>query len=327
MTTWDQISIISDPQVFSNGTYLIDIPPGYGIDAKSYLMQVTDTRGIVVTGSSFNGFSTPFDWVNSYSSGEQFVTQTSNVDGSADKGTHSSFNNQKAKDGSYDTLAEQNTDANTEQFVTQLSNVDGSADKGSHSSFNSQKAKDGSFDILTEQNIGSGGAIAKVGTDSSGYNTYQQLPLSFSHTLVTGSNRLVVVCVEVEHSGAAVTGVTYGGVAMTLAISLETPAVGTKFLSQIWYLLEANLPVTGSKTVSVTQTGSTSGLCSWACAMEYTGVNQGAPEATNGVTQTSGATITNMVSPSSGAVCCFRCGCGNADLLSHMVILRLAILI
>jgi hypothetical protein len=155
LTTWDLVSINGDPQVFSNGTYLLSVPPGYGIDSTAYLLQVTDTRGVNVIGSSFNGYSSTFVWNSAYSSSEQFVTQPSNVDGSADKGSHSVFNNQKAKDGSNDVLTEQNTGANIEQFVTQPSNVDGSADKGSHSVFNNQKAKDGTYDVLIEQNTGS----------------------------------------------------------------------------------------------------------------------------------------------------------------------------
>ncbi len=155
LTNWDLIGLDSDPQVFSNGTYVISIPSGYGIDSKAYLMQITDTRGVNVIGSSFNGYSSSFIWSSSvYSAGQQFITKMSDVDGSADKGSHNVFVSQGAKDGIYDVLTEQNTGANTEQFVTQISNVDGSADKGSHSNFNNQQSKDNNFDALTEQNTG-----------------------------------------------------------------------------------------------------------------------------------------------------------------------------
>jgi len=40
---------------------------------------------------------------------EDYVDSTSNVDGSADKGTHSNFENEKAKDNNYDTLTETST--------------------------------------------------------------------------------------------------------------------------------------------------------------------------------------------------------------------------
>ena len=154
LTTWDLISISSDPQAFSNGTYLISIPPGYGIDSAAYLMQITDSRGVNVIGSSFNGYSSSFIWSSPYSAIEQFVTQQSTVDSFADKGSHSSFGNQTAKDNVNDVLTEQNTGVNTEQFVTQQSTVDSFADKGSHSSFGNQTAKDNVNDVLTEQNTG-----------------------------------------------------------------------------------------------------------------------------------------------------------------------------
>jgi hypothetical protein len=170
LTTWALIPIMGDPQVFSNGTYLISIPSGYGVDSTTCILQVTDSRGIIVIGSAFNGYSALFTWNSPFSLITQYVTQASNVDGSADKGSHSNFNNQKAKDGTNDVLTEQNTGVNIEQYVTQASNVDGSADKGSHSNFNNQKAKDNAFDVLTEQNTG--GLQSTFGSSSgSSYTT------------------------------------------------------------------------------------------------------------------------------------------------------------
>ncbi len=158
-------------------------------------------------------------------------------------------------------------------------------------------------------------AIAKVGTDTSARGN--GLTLSWSHTLVTGSNRLVVVCLGSEHNGITVSGVTYGGNAMTLAVSYESPAAGTKMLTQIWYILEANLPANGAKTVTVTATGITTGLEVHALCSEYTGVAQIAPEATNGVSQTSGNTITNTISPSANSWVISAAGAGDVGSWTH----------
>jgi hypothetical protein len=309
--TWNLTTPNSIEEVTLGGAYSITLPSG--IDSNSYLVQVEDPRGIMVVASSFSHYTSTSTWSTTYSSIGDYVDQLSNVDGSADRGFHSGFNNQKTTDNINDVLAEQNAGANIEQFVTQTSNVDSLADKGSHSNFTAQRyGPDSTYDTLTET---ASGSIAKVGTATNG--TGNSLSLSFSHTLVAGSNRIVVVCFGAEHSGITVSGVTYGGKAMTLAVSFETPETGTKFLSQIWYILEANLPGNGANTVTVTATGSTSGLEVNGLCSEYTGVTQGAPEATNGVSQTSGNTITNTLSPYTDAWVISAMGSGNSGSWTH----------
>ena len=159
--------------------------------------------------------------------------------------------------------------------------------------------------------------IAKVGTDTSG--TGNASPLSFSHTLVAGTNRLVVVSVGIENNGNYdVASVTYGEQSMTKAVDKATGTTGYIYLCEIWYILEANLPSNGAKTVTITGSGTASfdmeinGFCA-----EYTGVNQGAPEATNGVSQTTGATITNTISPSNNAWVISAVGSGNTGSFTH----------
>jgi hypothetical protein len=153
-------------------------------------------------------------------------------------------------------------------------------------------------------------AIAKIGTDTSASGT--ALTLSWSHTLVTGANRLVVVCLGTEHTGITVSGVTYGGKAMTLAVSTQTLSTGSYMLNQIWYILEANLPSNGANNVIVTATANGGGMTdiSGFCS-EYTGVKQSAPEATNGVSQLSGNTITNTISPTTNSWVISTAGSGN----------------
>jgi hypothetical protein len=136
--------------------------------------------------------------------------------------------------------------------------------------------------------------------------------MSWSHTLIAGSNRIVVVYLGVEHNGASVSGVTYGGRTMTLAKSNEVSSLGTSILCQIWYILEANLPANVAQTVAVTMTGSNTGLEMDARCAEYTGVKQSTPEATNGASTLSLNTITNTISPSTNSWVLSVSGSGNS---------------
>jgi hypothetical protein len=63
-STWNLVeptNLISYP----NGTYSIDLP--YGVTADSYVLQVEDTRGIIVTASSFNRYASTVGWDGNYS--------------------------------------------------------------------------------------------------------------------------------------------------------------------------------------------------------------------------------------------------------------------
>jgi len=97
---------------------------------------------------------------------------SSDVDSSPNKGTHSFFPAMKAgPDGICDVLAEKDyTNLYIEHYVDSTSNVDNSADKGTHSNFNNQKFKDNNYDTLTEQNTG-GGSGSFGSYSSSSYST------------------------------------------------------------------------------------------------------------------------------------------------------------
>lgn len=143
-------------------------------------------------------------------------------------------------------------------------------------------------------------AIAKVGTDTN--NTSASLTYSFSHTLVSGSNRAIVVGIGVENIDTiALGGITYGGAGMTLAASYLSGTSGARNYVGIYYLLEADLPSNGSNTVAITLIGTVSSLGSVAYCAEYSGVYQSAPEATSTAYQTGSQTVTNTISPSTGA--------------------------
>ena len=59
-STWELISPSTEPTVFGNGTYIIDIPSG--IDPYSYLIQVEDPRGLIVVASSFSRYTCTLTW-------------------------------------------------------------------------------------------------------------------------------------------------------------------------------------------------------------------------------------------------------------------------
>ncbi len=59
-STWELVSPTTEPMAFSNGTYIIDIPSG--VDEQSYVIQVEDSRGIIVVASSFNYYTCTLTW-------------------------------------------------------------------------------------------------------------------------------------------------------------------------------------------------------------------------------------------------------------------------
>jgi len=89
---------------------------------------------------------------------EDYVdNNTSDEDGSADKGTHSNFTAQQyGPDSINDTLTEENTNDKEDYVDNNTSDVDNSTDKGTHSSFTAQQSgPDSVNDALTEGNTGS----------------------------------------------------------------------------------------------------------------------------------------------------------------------------
>ena len=87
---------------YSDGTYVLDLPQG--IADNSYVIQVEDTRGLMVLASSYSQFTSKLTW-NSSSSGQSFdyvdINDTDVI------GAHSNFTAQQyGPDSIYDTLTE-----------------------------------------------------------------------------------------------------------------------------------------------------------------------------------------------------------------------------
>lgn len=127
--------------------------------------------------------------------------------------------------------------------------------------------------------------------------------LSATHTLSSGANRLAIVFAAGVYSvgdPGQPTSVTYGGVTMThVSTSAYFGQGGGYARVDAYYCLEADLPATGSKTVTVNW----SGTARWAQMAVYTiqGAKQDAPESVGTFGGTGTATATADVTSSSGA--------------------------
>lgn len=125
-------------------------------------------------------------------------------------------------------------------------------------------------------------------TSNSGYQTAQST-YSWSHTC-TGSNRYLRVGVSMlSVVGSSVSGITYGGVALTL-VRARASAIGA-VRAELWELIA---PATGANTIAVTLSA---GLDSAAGAISYTGVHQ--TTASEGAADNS---ATNSISASDATV-------------------------
>ncbi len=98
--TWNFEAPSGELTTFSNGTYLIEIPTE--IDPSTYVVQVTDTRGITVAAASFSRITSTFMWNTTTPQGADYVDSST-----VNKGSQSNFTAQQyGPDGVYDTLTE-----------------------------------------------------------------------------------------------------------------------------------------------------------------------------------------------------------------------------
>lgn len=116
--------------------------------------------------------------------------------------------------------------------------------------------------------------------------------LTFSHTVGAGGvDRLLIVSVSIDNR--TVSGVTYGGVAMTSVGSVQNGAQ----ISHMWRLIA---PATGANNVVVTMSGG--GVDIIAVATSYTGVNQATPLGTPATATGSSVTASVAVASATGEI-------------------------
>jgi uncharacterized protein (UPF0333 family) len=89
-STWEFVPPSSEPTMFMNGVYLIDLPAGMN---SSYLIEVEDTRGLMVVASSFSRFTSALTWnTTSVEEGFDYVDYANaNI-----TGTHGNFSAQQS---------------------------------------------------------------------------------------------------------------------------------------------------------------------------------------------------------------------------------------
>ncbi len=109
-----------------------------------------------------------------------------------------------------------------------------------------------------------------------------------SHTIGSGSNRLLLVLVSIESSALSSSGVTYNSVAMT-SIGTGVDLGGNQV--EGYYMLEADLPSTGSYNIVSSISGSYIDGGHTVSAISVSGAKQSAPSY-----ETASASTTTIVS-------------------------------
>ncbi len=97
---------------------------------------------------------------------------------------------------------------------------------------------------------------------SDNVSTYEYIDSTWSHNIDGGDNRVLVVTIAVEDNNELVTmdvnSITYNGVSMNpiTGSNIVVSSGGTELKTQMFYLLEADLPEPGHYTVAITYEGS-----------------------------------------------------------------------
>ncbi|BCU77641.1 SdrD B-like domain-containing protein [Luteolibacter sp. LG18] len=142
--------------------------------------------------------------------------------------------------------------------------------------------------------ITTGTATVAAAATTSGGSLGPFSSLTVAHTTGTGTNRLMMVAVNYEDddvAGMSITGVTYGGVALT---RLATQLSGQEASTQVWYLVN---PASGTANVVVNATGVQAADTMHVGVTTFTGVSQSAPFGT-AVTATGTGTTASVTAVS-----------------------------
>lgn len=145
-------------------------------------------------------------------------------------------------------------------------------------------------------------AIANYGSPTSSTASVAS-SLTFSHTVGSGSSKLLVVGVAMRApNGATVSSITFNGTNLTF---LRSDTDTTRIRSELWYLVA---PAETTANIVVTCSAVSGRLA--ATALQYTGVDQTTPFETNGGTAAaSGTTSTVSVTTTSANAWLVDCGC------------------
>ncbi len=287
-SAWELTTSSSEPTVYANGTYVVDVPSG--VDPSSYFMKIEDTRGIIVVASSFSRYSSTLSWNStSVEQGFDYVDNAnSNVDSSPDKGTHSNFTAQQyGPDNVYDTLTEAASGTVPQNFYPSSWTALGSTTYVS--GFLSDLVADDSVTMKLRSYVSaySSSQYSTIGYDNanSAILTSSANSISWQHTTGTGNDRILLVAVDVFNSGGTpttVSSVTYDGIALT-QVGTALYSTNPQVRSYVFRLVN---PSSGTKTITANFAASTLAVGG---SVTYTNVNQTNPVQTSNTATGSGS--------------------------------------
>jgi hypothetical protein len=105
-TNWEMVYPAAEPTTYMDGRYLLELPAGMN---STYILQVEDTRGLMVVSSSFSRIISSLTWnTTAVEEGFHFVdNNSSDLDSSPNKGSQTNFEGQQSNpDGIYSTITE-----------------------------------------------------------------------------------------------------------------------------------------------------------------------------------------------------------------------------
>jgi outer membrane lipoprotein-sorting protein len=138
-----------------------------------------------------------------------------------------------------------------------------------------------------------GTLVITTGATTSAATTTAQTSLTFSHTVASGADRILVVSVAISDNNTSINSVTYGGQALTFLES-EVQSGGGGVKTELWYLVA---PTQGTANV-VVQTASAETIV--AGATTFYGVDQVQPFGSPATAAGTGNSISGTISSAAG---------------------------
>ena len=277
-SSWKLANPSNEPTAYANGTYQIDIPPG--VDPHSYTVQIEDQRGIIVVASSFNSYSCTLTWGNVSANGILNQALYAHNETATVGSTPYYLQKLTSDDGAGNSLSASMSTVGRQLWgklvypLTEVSSIPAST-----------------WTIYYRTWKEAPPSIAPDASSSFTQSTSQNF-ISWSHTTGSGSNRLLVVTINIYNSGgvpATCSGCTYNGVAMTQQVTNVYTALNPEVRSYIYNLTN---PPSGTYTVRANFSTSTFSV---GAGVTYSGVDQTNPIQTSSSAVGSGTSQSVLV--------------------------------
>jgi hypothetical protein len=271
----DSVWQLTDPLAIAstaNGTYILDLPSG--VPDSAYIIQVQDTRGLMVLASAATAYTSTVAWnATGFRNGVyDYVDSANSV-----VGVHSYFPDQQGlPDGFTDTLSEEVYGTYNLDYYPSSINLLGSTTIQSGTV--SQLQSDGGYlDLQAYPTAYSSAYNTITVDDQSSAVSSSGSSMSWTHTTGIGNDRILLISIDTfSNSGtpATVSSVTYDGTPLTSPIT-DYYSTSPRVRSYVYTLYN---PTVGTKTISVTFSGSTSAIGG---SITYFNVNQTATITSN----------------------------------------------